>query len=579
MQKRLLGILVSIAVVVAACDSATISASPLATTEPGTSGEASAPALSNLADEQILRVVLPVEPGTLDPTLAGGAVELSVLGSLHRGLVSLDQDLDVVPELAESWDIADDARTLTFHLRDATYSNGDPIIAGDFVYSWKRLADPRTAAAYSYVMAEVEGGPELLGMAGADLPSDADIEAALDNLGVEAPDDKTFIVHLNMPATYFLSAMTLWVFGPVQEKWITSEEATEAANYVSSGPFILDTWEHDSQIVLKPNPNWLGDVKPTLTEIRMSILADPAAAQAAYEADEIDIVQTPSQDIQRIKNDPVLAAEYREASQLTVNFYAYNNFQHPNVESYARPGPTANKDFRIALTQAIDKQALIDTTYAGLGLVANSFIMPGIPGHQPDLNPYPYDLDSAIQHMDKALAELGVGSTADLDPLRFGYPSGGANAEAQVAFLTEAWRQAFGLEFEQVPTEVGVHFSELFAGEYAIAWSGWGADYPHANNQLTGTFTCGGANNTAQYCNAAFDALIARVAAEPDQDAQVAVYNEAQALLFDDAPILPIRFAVGSYEVKPYVSGLVVTPSDGRVPGDAHFETIQILEH
>jgi oligopeptide transport system substrate-binding protein len=330
------------------------------------------------------------------------------------------------------------ARTLTFHLRDAQYSNGDPIIAGDLVYSWKRLADPRTAAPYSYVMAEVEGGPELLGMAGADLPSDADIEAALDNLGVEAPDDKTFIVHLNMPATYFLSAMTLWVFGPVQEKWITSEEATEAANYVSSGPFILNTWEHDTEIVLKPNPNWWGDVKPTLTEIRMSILADPAAAQAAYEADEIDMVQTPSEDIQRIKNDPTLGAEYREVPQLTINFYSFNNFQNPNVESYARPGPTANKDFRIALTQAIDKHALIDTTFAGLGLVANSFIMPGIPGHQPDLNPYPYDLDSARQHMDKALAELGVGSTADLGALQFGYPSGGANAEAKVAFLTEA---------------------------------------------------------------------------------------------------------------------------------------------
>lgn len=572
MRQRLLGIIASIVVVAASCQSSSPSPAPPAT-EPGASAAASAALDSNLAAEQILRVVIPIEPGTLDPTLAGGAIELSVLSALHRGLVSLDQDLNVVPELAESWDISDDARTLTFHLRDAQYSNGDPIVAGDLVYSWKRLADPRTAAQYSYVMAEVEGGPELLGMAGADLPSDADIEAALDNLGVEAPDDKTFIVHLNMPATYFLSAMTLWVFGPVQEKWITSEEATEAANYVSSGPFILNTWEHDTQIVLRPNPNWWGDVKPTLTEIRMSILADPAAAQAAYEADEIDMVQTPSEDIQRIKNDPTLSVEYREVTQLTINFYSYNNFQDAEVASYANPGPTANKDFRIALTRAIDKQALIDTTYAGLGLVANSFIMPGIPGHQPDLNPYPYDLDSARQHMDKALAELGVSSTADLGALRFGYPSGGANAEAKVAFLTEAWRQAFGLEFEQVPTEVRVHFSELFAGEYAIAWNGWGADYPHANNQLTGTFTCGGANNSAQYCNAAFDALIARGAAEPDQDAQVAVYNEAQALLLDDAPILPIRFAVASYEVKPYVSGLVVTPFETR------YETIQILKH
>ena len=579
MQTRFLSVLVSIVVITASCQSSTPSAAPPSTPEPDTSGAASAAPDSDLAAEQILRVIIPIEPGTLDPTLAAGAIEASVLHALHRGLVSLDQDLNVVPELAESWEVSDDARTLTFHLRAAKYSTGDPIVAGDLVYSWQRLADPRTAATYSYALAEVVGGPELLAMLGADLPSDAAIEAALDNLGVTAPDDRTFIVHLNTPAAYFLSAMTLWVFVPLQEEWITSEGATEAANHVSSGPFILDTWDHGTQVVLKPNPNWWGDVKPTLTEIQMSISANPTAAQAAYEADEIDMVSTPSEDVRRVRNDPILAAEYREVTQLAVNFFAFNNFQDPNVASFANPGPTANKDFRIALTQAIDKQALIDLTYAGLGRVANSFIMPGIPGHQPDLNPYPYDLDSARQHMDKALAALGVSSAAELGALRFGYPSGGPAAESKVAFLAEAWRQTFGLEFEQIPSEVGVHFFQMGSGDYAIGWNGWGADYPHANNQLTGTFTCGAANNLEQYCNPAFDALIAKAAAEPDQDKQVAIYDEAQTLLMSDAPILPVRFAVSPSEVKPHVSGLTVTALDGRLPGDAHYESIQILKH
>jgi len=218
-------------------------------------------------------------------------------------------------------------------------------------------------------------------------------------------------------------------------------------------------------------------------------------------------------------------------------------------------------------------------TYAGIGQVANSFIMPGIPGYQPDLDPYPFDLGSARLHMYKALTELGVGSAAELGALPFGYPSGGANAEAKVAFLAEAWRQAFGLEFEQIPSDVGVHFTQQGAGEYAISWTGWGADYPHANNQLNGPFTCGGGNNGAQYCNPAFDALIAKATAEPDQENQVAIYNEAQTLLMNDASFLPLRFAVSPYEVKPYVSGLTVTPSDARLPGDMYYETIQILEH
>ena len=575
MHKPLLSIIVSIAVVVGACDSATISAAPPATNEPGTSGEASAPALSDLADDQILRVSISGEPATLDPTIAAGP-EVAVLRALHRPLVDLNEDSEVVPALAESWDVSDDARTLTFHLREAKYSNGETIVADDIVYSWRRLADPRTAASYSYVMAEVEGGPELLAMAGEELPSDADIESALDNLGAAAPDHETFVVTLNTPASYFLSAMSLWVFGPLQESWITSEGATEAANYVSSGPFILDTWNHDREIILKPNPYWYGDVRPTLTEIRMSMFGEPAQAQAAYEAGEIDIVLTPNEDVQRIRADPVLRAESRETPVLAINYYAFNNFQDPSATSYDNPGPTASKDFRVALIQAIDKRAMIDATYGGLGQIANSFIMPGIPGHQPDLNPYPHDVGAARQHMDTALAALGVASATELGRLRIGYGSG-LGREPQVAFLAEAWRQAFGLETEQIVSDPSVFVSERGLGAYAISAAGWGADYPHAYNQLSGVFTCRGGNNIAQYCNPAFDLHLARAAAEPDQDEQLAILDEAQTLLVEDAAFLPIVFLVTPYEVKPYVSGLTVTPLDGMAPGSSFYETIRIL--
>jgi len=575
MQRRLLGLLACVSVFAASCQSSAPSSAPPAATEPGPPAQASAPPDVALATEQILRIDIRGEPPTLDPTQAQTP---TVLRALHRGLVDFDQDFNVVPALAESWTISHDSRTLTFRLRDARYSNGDPIVAGDFVYSWKRLADPRIAAMYSYAIAEVVGGPDLLAMPGAVLPSDAAIEAALSGLGVEAPDDKTFIVHLNRPATYFLSAMTLWVFVPLQEKWITSARATDPANYVSSGPFILDAWDHDSQIVLKPNPNWWGDVKPTLTEIRMSMYAGPAQAQLAYETGELDIVVAPDSDIERIRTDPVLSAEYREVSQLAILYYSFNNFQDPNAVSYARPGPTANKDFRMALTQAIDKQAYIDATFAGLGEVANSFIMPGIPGHQPDLDPYPYDLDSARQHMAKALAELGVASAAELGKLKFGFPSG-FGREPQVAFLAEAWRQAFGLEIDQISGERITFSTERDLGKYDLSFTGWAIDYPHANNQLSGPFTCGGGNNSAQYCNPDFDALIARAAAEPDQARQLAIYNEAQTLLMSDAPILPVNFLVTPYEVKPYVAGLTVMSFDGFDPGHSFFETIRILGH
>jgi oligopeptide transport system substrate-binding protein len=575
MQRRLPGVLLCIAVVVAACESATVSVAPPATNEPGMSAEASTVAASGLAAEQILRVVLPGEPATLDPTLAAGP-EVAVIRGLHRPLVDLDEHSQVIPALAESWAVSPDARTLTFSLRDAKYSNGDPILAADLVYSWRRLADPRIAAPYSYAIADVVGGPELLAMLEADLPTDAEIEAALNNLGVEAPDDRTFIVHLNGPATYFLTAMTLWVFGPLQESWITQANATDPANYVSSGPFILDTWSHDREIILKPNTYWYGQVRPTVTEIRMSIFGEPGQAQAAYEANEIDLVITPNEDVQRVRNDPVLGAAYREFPVLAINYYAFNNFQDPTLASFADPGPTANKAFRTALIQAIDKAAMIDATYGGLGRVANSFIMPGIPGHQPDLDPYPYDLDAARAQMDDAVTEMGVSSAKQLGTVKIGYGSG-LGREPQVAFLAEAWRQAFGLETDQIVGDPSVFVAERGLGAYDISAAGWSADFPHAHNQLSGVFTCRGANNVAQYCNPVFDRHLARAAAEADPDEQLAILEEAETLLMEDAAFLPIVFLVTPYEAKPWVSGLTVTPLDGTSPGSWFYETIRII--
>ena len=182
MQKRLFGILASIAVIAAACGGATTTSAPPAGSQaPGaspTEAASPAPSTADLATEQILKIDLGTEPATLDPNKAQSSDAIAVLSGIQRGLVYFDKDLKVVPELAAALpEISADAKTLTFTLKDGIkYSNGDPIVAGDLVYGWKRLLDPRTAAPYAYVMAEVVGAEDLLALAGADPgPSDADI--------------------------------------------------------------------------------------------------------------------------------------------------------------------------------------------------------------------------------------------------------------------------------------------------------------------------------------------------------------------------------------------------------------------
>jgi oligopeptide transport system substrate-binding protein len=589
-QKRLLGLVAAVTIVVAACGGTTATSAPQSQ-EPGASpaGSAGAAPTANtgtLAAEQILNIDIQGEPPTLDPSKAQDSNSLTVLRALHRPLVYIDpKTLEPVPALAESWEISEDAKTLTFTLKDAQYSNGDPIVAGDLVYSWKRLVDPRTAAPYSYVMAEVEGAGDLLALAGADpLPSDAEIDALLDKLGVEAPDDKTFVVHLSTPATYFLAVMTLWVTVPFQEKWVTSPDAFEAGNYVSSGPFQLETCNHNSEIVLTPNPNWYGEVKPTLTEIHMSMSPEPAQAMAAYEAGEIDmILPVPSEDIERVKADPVLGLEYTEPPALSITYYTFNNGTDPSGEGTLarcqdpKACPTTNKNFRIALTEAIDKEAFKLATFANTGVVAGTMIMPGLPGATPDYFPYPYDLASAQEHMATALQELGYASAADIPPLRFGFNTGSGH-EPRVAFLAQAWEEAFGLKTDQIGSEFGVFLTQRTAGEYDLARNGWGADYPHANNQIAGLFTCGGGNNDDQYCNPQVDELITQAAAEQDPAAQQALYEQANKIIADDAAALFLRWGVNSQLVRPYVGGLQTTPMDSQVPGEHFYESIQMLE-
>ena len=214
MHKRLLGLLGAGLMIVTACGGATTSSAPAASAPPAASGGASeqpagspSAAAADLADEQILRVTLGSEdPDTLDASKASTSTSIGVLHALNRGLLYVDHDLAPVPSLAEALpELSADGLTYTFKLRDAKYSNGDPIVAADLVYAWRRLVDPRTASQYQAIIQDVVGAQALIDMTGKDpAPSPADIDAALAKLGVAAPDDKTFTVTLTHPTGYFL---------------------------------------------------------------------------------------------------------------------------------------------------------------------------------------------------------------------------------------------------------------------------------------------------------------------------------------------------------------------------------------
>ena len=549
-HKRTLGAIVALGLVIAACGGT------------ATSGSASgAPASEAEPVDQVLRVPLGGEPATLDPNRASDSVSITVLTQLARPLVYFDADLNTVAEggLAESWELSEDGMTVTFHLKEGlTYSDGSAIVAEDFVYSWKRLIDPRTAADYSYVMLDIAGAADIYG---ADPEDDAAVDAALESFGVAAPDDTTFVVTLSHPAAYFVSIATLWVTAPLRADFAFGE----SEGYVSSGPFVLSSWEHEAELVLSPNPEWTAGSTTDLT-IEMPIIADPAQALAAYENDEIDIVGVPSADVPRVRDDPELSQQVVQGDVLSLEYYGFD----------MRPESVFGKSqsLRHAFSEAVDKQTLIDTLRNGIGTVAGSAVPPGMPGHQADIG-IAYDPAKAVTDFEAGLTEAGV-AAADLE-LQLGYNTE-ADHEPTIEFLQEQWRTTLGVEVEPVGLEWSSYLTRLNEDPFDIFRLGWGADYPHPNNFLTDLFTCTSGNNNMKYCNEAFDNAMADAAVNPDLDAQVAIYNEAQQMLADEAPVIFISWGGRFTLVKPWVTGLTITPSD-FTSGAYFFTNVTIAEH
>ena len=549
--KRLAAAGFAIVVALAACSA------PGTSDQPGGSGNES----QAQAPDQVLRIPLGGEPATLDPNRASDSTSITVLNQLVRPLVYFDADLNTVSEggLAESWDVSEDGQTVTFHLKDGIkYSDGSDIVAADFVTSWRRLIDPRTAADYYYVMLDIDGAADV---AGADPDDDAAVDAALENFGVEAPDDATFVVHLSHPATYFVSIATLWVTAPIREDF----EYAEADGYVSSGPFVLSTWDHDSQLVLDPNPEWTSG-SSTGVSLEMPVIPDPAQTLAAYENDEVDLALVPSADVPRVRDDPDLSQQVVQGDVLSLEYYGFD--MRPE-SVFAK-----SKSLRYAFSEAVDKQTLIDTLRQGVGTVAGSAVPPGMPGHQADIG-IAYDADKAVTDFQAGLDEAGV-SAGDL-ALQLGYNTE-ADHEPTVEFLQEQWRTAFDVNVELVGLEWSSYLTRLNEDPFDIFRLGWGADYPHPNNFLTDLFTCTSGNNNMQYCNEDFDALMADAAVEPDLDTQVGIYNQAQEMLVDDAPVIFISWGGRFTLVKPWVTGLTITPGDATT-GSFFYDAVTIAEH
>lgn len=467
-------------------------------------------------------------PITLDPALVTDAGSSRYIVEVYGGLVGFGQDYEVIPDLAESIpepeENSDGSVSYTFTLRrDAVFHNGRPVTTEDVKYSLERSADPETGSTVASIyMRDLRGALDK-------------IRGRADEIsGVEVVDDRTIRLTIDEPRTYFLQSMTYPVFYVVDQNEAEADPRDFWREPNGTGPFKLEQWDLNQQLILVANEEYHLDLP--FIESATFVLAGNILTQ--YENDEIDLAGVGIQDIERVRDtsDP-LNDELVETTSFDVSYLAFNSEEPPFDDPLVRK----------AFAQAIDKAALVEVVLRDLAVQANGLIPPGIEGYDEGFAGNEFDPEAALATLESS--SYG----ADLPRIVWTSSGTGATAGPIVEAMVEMFRQNLGVEVEVEQVEFATFLQDIGRGRFQMFDAGWVADYPDAQNFIDVLFYSDSAQNDWNYNNPEVDALIEEARAESDPDIRIALYQEAMALIVEDAPVVPLFHGKNTEVVKPYI--------------------------
>jgi oligopeptide transport system substrate-binding protein len=478
------------------------------------------------AAEQVITVNWGTEPPSLDPGLASDTTSSNILLNIMDPLVRLGDDLEPIPAAAESFETSEDGKTVTYHLRDdLQWTNGDPVTAEDFEYSWKRTVSPELGADYAYQFYGIVGAQEYNSCEG----NAAKCDPLADKMGVNAVDERTLEVKLTTPQPWFVQQSAhhsfLAVHRPTVEQF--GDRWTEAANIVTNGPFELDSWQHSQSINLTKWPEWRDADSVTLTRVNGRMIEDGTTAVQAFEAGEVDALLTlPPDETARLKETP----EYEQYTALGTYYYGINVDNITDVNQ------------RRAMSLAIPRQSIIDNIAQADQIPASGFTPEGMPGYDainPDSPwmPAEGDMEQAKQLMeDVANPVTDITLYINDSPGHREIAVGVQAAWKELGIDSTIKQQEFQqyLEFLGPPPNKDVDTYRL----------GWIGDYVDAMNFLE-LWTCESGNNSTNFCDEEYDRIIEEARQTPDNDARYELYNQAEELLFGEdgpMPLIPIYY-------------------------------------
>jgi oligopeptide transport system substrate-binding protein len=473
----------------------------------------------------------------LDPQIVNSVSSLNIISALLEGLVAEDPvDLHPVPGVAERWEISDDGKNYTFHLRrNARWSNGEPVTSKDFVESYRRILSPALASPVAYMLYAVAN-------------AEAFNKGKLNDfgqVGFRALDQWTLEITLANPTSYFLSLLnhyswfpvhipTIQKYGPAFER---GSRWTRPGRYVGNGPFTLEEWRLNSRVRVKKSATYWDAERVTLNGIVFHTIDSNDVEERAFRSGQLHVTDAiPINRIDRYRRE--------QPELLRIDPYLGTYFFRVNVSRPALNNPL----LRRALAMAIDRKSIVENVTRGAQLPATSFTPPNTAGYTCETG-IPYDVEQARQLL--ALA---------------GYPEGRALPPIEILFNTsenhkiiaeavqQMWQKNLNVHATLLNQEEKVYFDSRQQMNYQVIRSTWIGDYNDPNSFLD-LWTTGGGNNLTGWSNAEYDRLIAEAARTADQTARYRIFQQAEAILLGEAPVLPIYFYTHGFLIRPNVKG------------------------
>ena len=493
-----------------------------------------------------------MEPTSLNTLLATYAYDFTPINAMIECLYRDDENDVPQPAGAETVDISDDKLVYTFHLReDATWSNGDPVVATDYEFAWQQALNPEVASDYAYMLYFIHNAqPYFNG------------EVEWSEVGVKVIDDYTLEVTLDNPLPYATDLFAFPTLAPINQKFYeevgADKYATDAEYFCCNGMYELTEWSHNSQIVFQKREDYWNADAVGPDEIVYKIITDSQAGLNSYLSREIDYTDLDSGEVVQQAEAAGFEVGVKPARS---SYYLIVNTEDEFM---------SNQNLRLALAYSIDKQALVDTVYQNDNQPMTSFTPPAIMGandssfqealvaERGEMYPGSGDLEKAQEYLQAALEELGC----TVDELNLSIDCADDSLRRNCAtFLQEQWRQNLGIENITVNSMQTKQVSaNRQSGDYCMSLGGWSPDYNDAINFLDLWVTDGG-NNDSFWSNAEYDNLIAQATAEADEEVRQQYLFDAEEILAAEMPIIPLYWQCQnySYNKDKIVDGAIIT--------------------